>query len=123
MLSGVSSRNFAQTVEQVSDSAGLSKSTFSRKAINATTLMVEEFEKRNLDELAIQVMLIDGTREGARLNIVAVGIAADGTKPFLGIEQGATENSPLCIELLQNLIDKGLYPAGEYLFINTAQSH
>jgi transposase-like protein len=117
MLSGVSSRNFAQTVEQVSDSAGLSKSTFSRKAIKATTMMVEEFERRKLDELGIQVILIDGTREGEELNIVAVGIAADGTKHLLGIEQGATENSTVCIELLQNLIDKGLDPAGEYLFI------
>jgi hypothetical protein len=30
---------------------------------------------------------------------------------LLGIEQGATENSTVCIELLQNLIDKGLDPA------------
>lgn len=117
MLSGVSSRNFAKTVEQVSDSSGLSKSTFSRKSIKATTAMVKEFEERNLSELGIQAILIDGTREGEELNIVAVGIAEDGTKHFLGLEQGATENSAVCIHLLQDLIDRGLDPVGEYLFI------
>ena len=117
MLSGVSSRNFAQTVEQVSESAGLSKSTFSRKAIKATMAMAKQFEDRNLGELSIQAILIDGTREGQEMNIVAVGIAEDGTKHFLGIEQGATEHSAVCIHLLQDLIDRGLDPAGEYLFI------
>jgi transposase-like protein len=117
MLSGVSGRNFAQTVEQVSDSSGLSKSTFSRKAIKATTAMAKQFEDRSLKELGIQVILIDGTREGEEMNIVAVGIAEDGTKHFLGIEQGATEHSAVCIHLLQDLIDRGLDAAGEYLFI------
>jgi putative transposase len=117
MLSGVSSRDFASTVEQVGDAAGLSKSTFSRKAIQVTSLKVKEFEARSIGKLDIQVVLIDGTREGEELNIVAVGIAADGTKHLLGIAQGATENSTVCIHLLQNLIDKGLEATGEYLFI------
>jgi transposase-like protein len=51
------------------------------------------------------------------MNIVAVGISEDGTKHFLGIEQGATEHSAVCIQLLQDLIDRGLDPGGEYLFI------
>jgi len=117
MLSGVSGRNFEQTVEQVSESSGLSKSTYSRKAIKATAAMAKEFEDRSLKELGIQVILIDGTREGEEMNIVAVGIAEDGTKHFLGIEQGATEHSAVCIHLLQDLIDRGLDPAGEYLFV------
>ena len=117
LLSGVSSRDFSRTVEQVSDAAGLSKSTFSRKAIKATAEMVKRFEEKNLSELGIQIILIDGTNEGEQLNIVAVGIAADGTKHLLGIEQGATENSTVCIHLLQDLIEKGLDPAGEYLFL------
>jgi putative transposase len=117
MLSGVSGRDFRQTVEQVSESSGLSKSTFSRQAIKATTAMTKEFEERNLSKLGIQAVLIDGTRVGEELNIVAVGIAEDGTKHFLGMEQGATENAAVCTVLLQNLIDKGLDPIGEYLFI------
>jgi len=117
MLSGVSGRNFGQTVERVCESSGLSKSTYSRQAIKATTSMVKEFEERNLSGLGIQAVLIDGTRVGEELNIVAVGIAEDGTKHFLGIEQGATENAAVCTHLLQNLIDKGLDPNAEYLFI------
>lgn len=117
LLSGVSSRDFSRTVEQVSDATGLSKSTFSRKAIKATTEMAKKFEEKNLSELRIQVILIDGTREGEQLNIVAVGIAEDGTKHFLGIEQGATENATVCTHLLQDLIDRGLDPTGEYLFL------
>jgi transposase-like protein len=117
LLSGVSSRDFSRTVEQVSDAAGLSKSTFSRKAIKATTEMAKKFEERNLAQLVIQVILIDGTNEGEQLNIVAVGIAEDGTKHLLGIEQGATENATVCTHLLQDLIDRGLDPAGEYLFL------
>jgi transposase-like protein len=117
LLSGVSSRDFSRTVEQVSDAAGLSKSTFSRKAITATTELAKKFEEKNLAELGILVILIDGTNEGEQLNIVAVGIAADGTKHLLGIEQGATENSTVCTHLLQDLIDRGLDSAGEYLFL------
>jgi putative transposase len=117
MLSGVSSRDYSQTVERVTESSGLSKSTFSRQAIKATTAMVKEFEGRNISDLGIQVVLIDGTRVGEELNIVAVGIAEDGTKHFLGMEQGATENAAVCTHLLQNLIEKGLDSAGEYLFI------
>jgi putative transposase len=117
MLAGVSSRDYSQTVEQVSESSGLSKSTFSRQAIKATTAMVKEFEGRNISDLGIQVILIDGTRVGEELNIVAVGIAEDGKKHFLGMEQGATENAAVCTHLLQNLIEKGLDSAGEYLFI------
>lgn len=117
MLAGVSSRNFAQTVEKVADSSGLSKSTYSRKAIKATAEMVKEFEARNLSELDIQVILIDGTRVGEEMNIVAVGVSEEGSKHFLGMEQGATENAAVCIHLLEDLIDRGLDPAGEYLFI------
>jgi putative transposase len=117
MVSGVSGRNFEQTVEQVSESSGLSKSTFSRQAIKATTAMVKEFEEKNLNDLAIQVVLIDGTRVGEEVNVVAVGIAEDGKKHFMGMEQGPTENAAICMHLLENLIDKGLDPAGEYLFI------
>jgi putative transposase len=117
LLSGVSSRDFSRTVEQVSDATGLSKSTFSRKAIKATTEMVKKFEERNLAELRIQVILIDGTNEGEQMNIVAIGIAEDGTKHLLGIEQGATENATVCTHLLQDLIDRGLDPAKEYLFL------
>ena len=116
-LSGVSSRDFSRTVEQVSKATGLSKSTFSRKAIKATTEMAQKFETKNLAELAIQIILIDGTNEGEQLNIVAVGIAEDGAKHLLGIEQGATENATVCTHLLQDLIDRGLDPAGEYLFL------
>jgi transposase-like protein len=117
LLSGVSSRDFSRTVEQVSEATGLSKSTFSRKAITATAELAKKFEEKNLAELGILVILIDGTNEGEQLNIVAVGIAADGTKHLLGIEQGATENSTVCTHLLQDLIDRGLDPAGEYLFL------
>lgn len=117
LLSGVSSRDFSRTVEQVSDAAGLSKSTFSRKAIKATAEMAKQFEARNLADLAIQVILIDGTHEGEQMNVVAVGLAEDGGKHLLGLEQGATENATVCTHLLQDLIDRGLDPAGEYLFL------
>ncbi len=116
MLSGVSGRNFEQTVEQVSQSSGLSKSTYSRRPSKPRPQCGVP-EDRNLKKVGIQVILIDGTREGEEMNIVAVGIAEDGTKHFLGIEQGATEHSAVCIHLLQDLIDKGLDAAGEYLFI------
>jgi transposase-like protein len=117
LLSGVSSRDFSRTVEQVSDATGLSKSTFSRKAIKATADMAKKFEETDLSKLDTQVILIDGTLEGEQLNLVAVSISADGTKHLLGIEQGSTENATVCAHLLQDLIDRGLDPAGEYLFL------
>lgn len=117
LLSGVSGRDFARTVESVGDTIGLSKSTYSRKASEAAQIAVEELYARDIGGLHLVALLIDGTKEGGFDNIVAVGVSEDGRKHMLGIEQGSSENATVCKTLLQDLVDRGLDPGTTYLFI------
>lgn len=117
LLSGVSGRNFARTVESVGDTIGLSKSTYSRKASEAAQLAVNELYARDIGALNLVALLIDGTKEGGFDNIVAVGVSEDGHKHMLGIEQGSSENATVCKTLLQDMVDRGLDPGTTYLFI------
>ena len=52
--------------------------------------------------------MIDGIGIADIDNIVALGIDIWGKKQVLGVRQGATENTKVCTELLQDLVGRGL---------------
>ncbi len=45
-------------------------------------------------------------------NIVALGVDIWGKKQVLGVRQGATENTIVCTELLEDLVERGLQADG-----------
>ena len=61
-----------------------------------------------MDHLDLVGLLLDGVHVGEHCLIVALGLAADGTKHALGLGEGSTENAAVCQRLLANLQSRGL---------------
>ena len=110
-------RDYASTVEQVVEGHGISRSAVSRRVIKVTAEAMEEFYSRRLDDREFVVIMIDGISIKDSENIVALGIDTWGKKLPLGVRQGATENHTVCTELLEELIERGLSPDSDYLFV------
>ena len=72
---------------------------------------------RDLSKLNIMVVMLDGIIVAKRTVIVALGIDETGKKHPLGLWIGETENTVVCGELLDNLIERGLDPLSPYLFV------
>ena len=62
-------------------------------------------------------ILIDGIHLGKQVLVVALGIESSGKKQVLGLWQGATENTTVVKELLEDLVVRGLNPERRYLFV------
>jgi putative transposase len=63
---------------------------------------------RRLNEYALCAMMIDGTPFGDQQLITAIGLTVHGQKLVLGLRQGATENSTVVKQLLEDLRDRGV---------------
>ncbi len=108
MIAGISSRNYEKTVEELTGTYGISKSTISRKTIKGTAERLKSLMERSLEKLDIVVLAIDGVHIGKTVQIVAIGIDSSGNKHVLGFRQGATENTTVTMELIRDLTDRGL---------------
>jgi putative transposase len=117
VLAGVSTRDYAGTIEEVLDGHGVSRSAVSRRAVKESSKRLEQFYTRRFDDQEFVVLMIDGIGISDVDNIVALGIDIWGKKHVLGMRQGATENTVVCAELLQDLIERGLSADGDYLFV------
>jgi transposase-like protein len=117
VLAGVSMRDYEGTIDQVIDGHGVSRSTISRRAVKVAGKQLEEFYARRWDNHEFVVIMIDGIGVGEIDNIVALGVDIWGKKQVLGIRQGATENTAVCLDLLEDLVERGLSAAGDYLFV------
>ena len=62
-------------------------------------------------------IMIDGVEYAGETMIVALGIAADGTKRALGVRQGATEIATVCVALPEYLQAGGLDTSQPVLFV------
>ena len=119
MLINVSTRKFRRSVRLPGGDVGsisgdgTSKSAVVRGAVERETDGLAGLSP--LDLLAIQ---IDGLHISDELILVAaVGIDGRGEKHPLGLVEGATENAATVQALLDNLVERGLDPAGVWLFI------
>ncbi len=117
MLAGVSTRDYAGTIEAVLDGHGVSRSAVSRRSIKESGKALQEFYIRRFEGREFVVIMIDGIGVSEVDNIVALGVDIWGKKQVLGVRQGATENTIVCTELLEDLVERGLRADGNYLFI------
>jgi transposase-like protein len=118
LLSGVSTRRFEKTVEQLLRGKGIGRQTISRRGILDMTRKLEEFRERSLEGLDILVVFVDGIHLGETVYVTAVGIDSQGRKHVLGFEPGSTENSGVCRSLLSNLIERNILDeSGGVLFV------
>lgn len=112
----VSQRDYEKGASKLASSFGFKKSSVSKRWIKATAKKLEELQTRSLKELDIRAVFIDGKRFRTHGVIVALGVASDGRKYVLGIYQASSENHESCLELLNDLEQRGLASTG-LLFI------
>lgn len=117
VMNGVSTRHYKHVIPQMAESVGISKSSVSRETIEASETALQELLERRLDDKDFLVIYIDGLHCGEHCVIGAVGVDMEGRKRVLGIHEGATENSAACRDLLHNLVERGLNPELERLFV------
>jgi len=113
MLAGVATRRHARTGEpvgeQVAEAAkSMSKSAVSRRFVRQTETALVELMSRDLSELDIKVLMLDGEHMADRCVVVALAITADGRKVPVGLVDGSTENKTVVRSLLADLVERGL---------------
>jgi len=69
---------------------------------------LDELLSRDLSELELAVVMIDGIELAGMTHVVALGITSDGTKVPLSLREGSTENAIVATALLSDLVDRGL---------------
>lgn len=117
MMRGVSTRNYEEGVEGFLRGYGTARSSVSRGFIRASEARLKELMERDLSKLDLVALFMDGVGFQGHLQVVAMGVDAQGRKHALGLWQGATENQVVCQALLDDLIRRGLDPEKRYLIV------
>lgn len=122
MLAGVATRRHARTGEPVGaavaeTSKSTSRSAVSRRFVKETETALDALLAKDIGDLGIKVLMIDGVHIDDHCMVVALGIGADGTKTPLSLWEGATENKAVVTALLADLVDRGLDAEGGLLAV------
>ena len=112
VLNGLSTRRYRNGLEPVGDLPPLAtgKSSISRRFVAGTARKLKELMSRDLSQLDLLVLFLDGIETEEHTIVVALGIDAQGHKHPLGLVEGSTENRAVCQALLTDLIKRGLDP-------------
>ena len=120
MVIGVSTRKYVRSIEPAPPglkSRGTSKSAVSRRFVAATREKLQEMMSRDLGDLALCAIMIDGIHVDEHLVLVALGIDEHAEKHILGLYEGATENTTSCSGLLSDLEARGVRTDRAMLFV------
>ncbi|NGX37607.1 MAG: hypothetical protein K1000chlam2_00764 [Chlamydiae bacterium] len=116
-LNGISCRNYQGALDGLLEDFGLSKSSISRHLKEATIGQLKELQERSLERIEPFAIFLDGYDIGAVVFIVGLLVDIEGKKHVLGFWEGATENHDICIELFNNLENRGLSLTDQILFV------
>lgn len=122
MLVGVSTRRSARVGEPVGEpvravARSESKSAVSRLFVARTRTALEELLGRDLSDLELAVVMIDGIELADVTHVVALGITVEGAKVPLSLREGSTENATVATALLSDLVDRGLRLSEQQLYV------
>jgi transposase-like protein len=122
MLAGVATRRHAAVNEPVGDDLDAtarctSRSSVSRRFKAATQAGLDELMSRDLSELEVVALMLDGVHFAEACCVVALAITVDGTKVPVGLWLGDTENTTVVTALLADLVDRGLRSDGGLLVV------
>jgi putative transposase len=117
IVAGLTSRNYHRAVQSVLEGYGIEKSSVSREFVQASAAQLKKLCEKKFDGLDLVAILIDGIHLGKQVLVVALGIETSGEKHVLGLWQGATENTTVVKELLEDLVARGLDSQRRYLFV------
>jgi transposase-like protein len=108
MVRGVTTREYEQVIDLACDGFGVAKPSISRESVRASAAQVKALAERRFGGQRFPVVMIDGVEYAGETTVVAMGVTADGTKQILGLRHGVTENAAVCMELLEDLQQRGL---------------
>jgi transposase-like protein len=113
MMAKLSTRRYSAGLEPMGSAVeaaatSTSKSSVSRRFVARTETALTELLAADLSELDLVALMVDGVNFAESCCVVALGIAADGTKVPLGLVEGATENATVVTDLLVGLRERGL---------------
>lgn len=117
LLNGVSTRRYQRVIPEMADTVGVSRSTVSREAIEASEAALKQLLERRFDDVDLLIIYLDGMHFGEQCVLAAVGVDVEGRKHVLAIREGATENAEAAKDLLQHLVAQGVDPARRRLFV------
>lgn len=102
-----STRDYAGAIESCLEGYGIKRSSVSRHWKAATVQELDKLMQRAVPQ-DLLVLMIDSKFFGGDCLVAAIGIDLQGKKHVLGLWHGATENSTVVKELLENLVSRGL---------------
>src|SRR2546422_8204885 len=117
LLRGVSTRQYAKVLPEMAETVGVSRSSVSREAMEASEAELKRLCERRLDDLELLVLYIDGVIFGEHHVLGAVGVDAEGCKHVLGLAEGASENQVVATGLLEDLVRRGFKTHRKQLFL------
>ena len=117
LLASVSTRNYKKVLPQVADTVGISKSSISREFVEASAEELLQLCEKPLGDLDLLAIYLDGMVFAEHHIIAAVGVDRGGYKHVLGLTQGSSENAAVCIDLLQDLVKRGVDSQQKLLFV------
>lgn len=122
MLAGLATRRHRAADEPVgaeveAEAASTSKSAVSRRFVAGTARALEELMSRDLSQVQVAALMIDGVVLDEWCCVVALAICADGIKVPVGLWLGDTENKAVVTALLADLVDRGLSAEGGLLVV------
>ncbi len=117
LLRGVSTRQYRAVLPEMAETVGVSRSSVSREAMEASEEELRRLCERRREELELLILYLDGVIFGEHHVLVAVGVDAEGHKHVLGIAEGASENQAVAKGLLEDLVRRGLKTDRKYLFV------
>ena len=108
IIAGASGREMKQVHPE---SPKTSKSSVSRLWKKEGAKLVEQLRTRDIASQEWVALMLDGIRLSKdQTAVVALGIAADGTKQILDFELGSSENYEVCCDLVSRLVSRGFEP-------------
>jgi len=117
LMKGVSTRNYKEILPEMAETVGVSKSQISREFIAASEEQMKSLCERRFDDVDILAIYLDGIQFNDCHVIVALGVDSGGCKHVLGLREGASENKQVVMDLLTDMVERGVGPDRLRLFV------
>jgi putative transposase len=117
LVTGVSTRKYETVLPAMAGTVGISKSSVSRKFVEASERALDELMRKPLEPIDLLVIYIDGIIVDGHHIVAAVGADTRGAKHLLGLVIGASENAEVVKDLLNGFIERGVSTQKNYLFV------
>lgn len=117
LLRGVSTRQYGAVLPEMAETVGVSRSSVSREAMEASEEELQRLRERCFDHVDLLIIYLDGVVFAEHHVLVAVGVDPEGRKHLLGVAEGASENQVVAKGLLEDLVRRGVRPDRRRLFV------